>query len=217
MSKDPADTTSDPQSANPPASSPVLQCCGGRPAPPEVVQGWQAYLEFTGDARQGFWSVLNPALVDPANPGNRDRVQLFCKDHGVPLSDVVAAVRACDFLFRRAATFNLDDRMFEADLVTLSNGDSQACRPLMARYDMAKSKIRDGIIAGTLADHGKVLVGVSWRTDMIGASQRGMHLGVPVPILTLNYVEGEKKDRVTLQLTPESLRQLKQFCAQMEG
>lgn len=199
------------------AGSSGLQCCGGRPAPPEVVQGWQAYLKFTGEAQQNFWSVLHPALTDPTNAGNRDRVQLFCKDHGVPLPDVVVAVRACDFLFRQGAVLDLDGPTFESDLVALSGGDGEACQPLMTRYEAAKSEIRNGIIAATLGDHGKVAVGASWRTDIISASQRGMRLGMPVVFLTLNFREGEKSDRITLQLTPEALRQLKQFCAQMEG
>jgi hypothetical protein len=226
VSKDPADQKTEPQStgtaagaqaADEAAGSPDLQCCAGRPAPPEVAQGWQAYLKFTDEAQQGFWSVLHPALTDPTNPGNRDRVQLFCNDHGVPLADVVAAVRACEFLFRGAATLNLDDQTFESDLVALSGGGRQAARPLMTRYAAAKSAVRNGIISGTIADHGKLAVSVSWRTDVIGASQRGMRLGVPVIFLTLNYVEGEKKERISLQLTPDALRQLKQFCAQMDS
>jgi len=212
VTEEPTEENSDTKSSE----SPGLQCFGGHPAPPDVVRGWQAYLKFTGDARQNFWSVLQPALADPKNPGNRDRVQLFCNDHGVPLADVVAAVRACDLLLRQAAALNLDDRIFETDLVALSDGDAGACRPLMTRFDSAKTQMRNVIIAGTLADHGKTLVGISWRTEVISASQRGMRLGVPVPILTLNWVEGEEKGRATLQLTPEALHQLKQFCDQME-
>lgn len=225
MSEHPVDPKSESPGAASPDDAPAVQaaagsaalhCCGGRPAPPEVAEGWQAYLKFTRDARQGFWSVLQPALTDPGNPGNRDRVQLFCNDHGVPPADVVDAVRACEFLFRGAATLNLDEQEFETDLVTLAGGDRTASQPLMTRFGAAKTAIRNGIIAGTLADHGKTLVGVSWRTDVIGASQRGMRLGVPVPMLTLNYREGDRSGRITLQLTPETLRQLKQFCDQIE-
>ncbi len=64
---------------------------------------------------------------------------------------------------------------------------------------------------GTLADHGKVLTGLSWRVDNVTSSDRGADLASPVVFLTLRYQEGKDSDSVTLQLTPESLQELKAF------
>jgi len=68
------------------------------------------------------------------------------------------------------------------------------------------------IIQESLADHGKVLVGIDWREDNVTASDRGAKLNTTVVLLTLRYRENNRVERITLQLTPEAMKELKLFC-----
>ena len=68
--------------------------------------------------------------------------------------------------------------------------------------------MRQEVLQGTLADHGKLLLGVDWRLDSVQASNRGSKMRVPVALLTLRFREGEQTQRITLQVLPETLREL---------
>jgi hypothetical protein len=194
------------------ASETKLKCCQGNPAPSFVVDGWKRFIGFPEQARNGFMSLLAPAMREPADPENRQRVGIFSNGHGLAEEDVVAALRSCDFLLRQASMLDLDADAFQQDLAVLSGGDHQAAGPVLANYNAAKANLRLQILGETLADHGKVLVGLDWRVDNITASDRGVQLNSDVVFLTLRYREGSRVERITLQLTPEAVKELRLFC-----
>ena len=195
-----------------PAPEIKLQCCQGNSPPEYVVDGWKRFLSFPRQAKDSFGDILRPALLDPSNPESKKRVQLFCRDQGLAEEDVVAAVRCCDFLLRQASMLDLESDALSQDLVTLSEGESQSTETVLSKYLSITANLRKQIILGSLADHGKVLVGLDWRVDNVAASDRGARLNTTVVLLTLRYREGNRVERITLQLTPENVQKFKRFC-----
>jgi hypothetical protein len=57
--------------------------------------------------------------------------------------------------------------------------------------------------------------GVSWRVEHVTASNRGQSLNLPVVTLTVAYREGERQDRITLQLLPDALQELQAMCQRL--
>jgi hypothetical protein len=189
-----------------------LKCCQDRPVPQPVVEGWKKFLGFPEKAMNNFWGILRPALMQPTNPNNRQRIESFCGDYGLKETDVVAALRGCDFLLRQAAALDMDGAPFRQDLAALSEGDEQGAEVILSQYKGAKAGLRKVIIQESLADHGKVLVGIDWRADNVTASDRGTKLDTTVVLLTLRYRDANRTERITLQLTPEAMQELKLFC-----
>jgi len=188
-----------------------LHCFGGKAAPPQVVDGWRQVLAYPPEIRDGLWSLVAPALLEPALPTTRQSFEAFCRDHEMDEKDVIGAVQLCELLLRQASALDLDQQTFGFDLAALSGGDQSAYETLLSAYDNLKAGVRKRLLEESLADHGKVMVGLSWRVDNVGSSDRGTQLNAPVVFLTLRYREGERLDGVTLQLTPDALRELKGF------
>jgi len=188
-----------------------LNCCQGRPAPVPVVEGWRQFLQLPEHARKGFWGVLFPALLEPANPANKQRIESFSQEYSLEEENVLSAMRGCDFLIRQACALDMDTAPFRQDLAALSEGDEPGAEFILSQYDGAKADLRKFIIQESLADHGKVLVGIDWRVDNVTASDRGAKLNTTVVLLTLRYRENNRVERITLQLTPEAIRELKSF------
>jgi hypothetical protein len=194
-----------------------LFCCQGKPAPIPVVEGWRQFLRFPEQAREVFWSLLAPAIREPANPSNKQWIESFSREHGLSDKEVVSAMRSCDFLLRQASALDMDAAAFQQDLAALSEEDQQGAEVILSQYNRAKADLRKVIIKESLADHGKVLMGIDWRVDNISASDRGAQLNTTVVFLTLRYRDGSRKDRITFQLTPETVKELKLFCDRFTG
>jgi len=177
-----------------------------------VVEGWRQFLHFPEQARKGFWGLLAPVLLEPANPSNRQRIESFSREYGLAEEDVASAVRSCDFLLRQASALDLDASAFQRDLAALSKGYEQGAEFILSQYDGVKADLRKFIIQESLADHGKVLVGIDWRVDNVTASDRGAKLNTTVVLLTLRYRDGKREERITFQLTPKAAKELKLFC-----
>jgi hypothetical protein len=190
----------------------MLKCCQDRPVPHAVVEGWKQFLGFPEKAMNSFWGILRPALMQPANPKNRQRIESFCGDYGLIEKDVVAALRGCDFLMRQASALDMDATPFRQDLAALSEGDEQGAEVILSQYEGAKADLRKQIIQESLADHGNILVGIDWRVDNVTVSDRGTKLNTTVVLLTLRYRDANRTERITLQLTTEAMKELKLFC-----
>jgi hypothetical protein len=186
-----------------------LHCFNDGPAPPPVVEGWRRFLGFPPQAREAFWAVLGPALTERADADSKQRLAAFCREHALAEQHAVAAVKACDVLLWQASALDLDGERFCQDLEALSDGQSEGRQILLSKYDTVKGELRRRIVEGSLADHGKVLVGLDWRVDHVVSSDRGARLNAPVILLTLRYREADRTERITLQLTPETLQELR--------
>ena len=203
--------------ASPSDGTPRLKCCGGQPAPKPVADGWTNFLRLPSGARERFWELLAPALLDPANPQNQELLGSYSEEHGLEQRDVLLALQAVLFLLRRSSSLNLNRDDFAKDLTALNAESTTIGAEIIAKYDLARQDLRREILDGTLADHGKTLVGLDWRIDTIQASDRGSRIDSTVVMLTLRYQDGDGMDRITLQLTPQSLGELKAFVDRFGG
>ncbi len=88
---------------------------------------------------------------------------------------------------------------------------------VLASYETVREPLRREIIKAAVADHGKLLVGIHWRMDTIQASERGAKLRTTVAMLTLHYREGAEAGRITLQVLPDMMGELKAVCENVLG
>ena len=202
-------------SASPPQIR--LHCLNGQAAPAEVLNGWKRFAELPEDALMGFWGRLAPVLINPADASCSTRLETFCRENDIPLERGRAAAQALELLLGRAAALDIDIERFRQDLAALSGDPSRATELVLAQYAGVKAELRKHIVVETLSDHGKLLVGVNWRVDKLTASERGVQLDTPVVFLTLIYRDGGNLDRITLQLTPDGMKDLQRFCSRCES
>lgn len=198
-----------------PPATPALRCLSGRSCPPGMAADLGRLSDLPKSARERIWQALAPALRDPLPKDIEVALDDFCRRHGttrVAVSPVIAASR---FLVRAASLIDLSVEDLEADLAALTDGDAEIVRILTGGYDTAKELLRRQVKHETLADHGNLLERVDWRMDVVASSNRGGRLATPIALLTFRYREGEKKKRLTLQLEPDSVRDLKAICEQI--
>jgi hypothetical protein len=190
---------------NPPA--PVrLYALGGEEAPSQVVADLKAVLRLPERAKVHFWEALGPCLKEPLTPAIEELLSGFCRAFEAPDADVGSAIRACRFLLREASIRNLSPSAFADDIARLSGGSKELTSILLAGFEAAKKVVRSEIVAASLADHGKLCETIEWRVDTVSTSSRGDKIQIPVVWLTLGYREGERRDRISLQLTPEAVQ-----------
>jgi hypothetical protein len=193
------------------ATPPALHCCQGEPAPDGVVQGWNALRAMRTSAQQAFVELLTTSIVEPDERVLEGMLAAFCDAHDVEPGTVLAALKASQFLLQRSAALDLDPELFTDDLQKLSSGDTAGLRLVASRYLPLKQRIREHLLEQSLADHGSVLVDLDWRVDHIASIGRAVNLNKPVVFLTLQLRDAEKSERITVQLTPRSIRLLRQF------
>lgn len=188
----------------------TLHCLRGGRIPPEVAADLAAVKRLPEPARRQLYRVLGPCLGEPV-PKVDALLDQFSREFQVAAKDVVPAIQGCRFLLRQAAMTNLTVAEFVEDLAAL--GDTGELREsLLSGYDMATKMVRAEILRGTAGDHGKIVERVSWRVDYVPLSDRGDKPDLAVVVLTLNFSEGSRRDRITLQMGMDQLRELQAMC-----
>jgi hypothetical protein len=166
------------------------------------------------DARRQLYRALGPCLTEPVSKAGQSQVEEYARDFRVPRADAVRAVKACRHLLRQAAMTNLTAAQFVEDLAAL--GDAGALsEALLSGYDEAMKVLRQEIVLGTLGDHGKIVDRLAWRVDRVEGSDRGDGVGIPMVVLTVSYLEGTRRGRVTLHMLPEHLPALREMCERL--
>jgi hypothetical protein len=196
-------------------AKPTLQALGGSPAPPGLAPDLAALLTLPEPAREHLWQILGPSLADPVPAQVEADVERFCVTHDVDREQLGYTIRACRFLIREAASLDLPKDAFAADLAFLSSEAEAIGALLLPRFESAKAFVRREMLRNTIADHGKLLESVSYRVDAPSSSNRSKRLSGRVVSLTLGYREGDRRERVTLQVLPEALAELKKICDQL--
>jgi hypothetical protein len=190
-----------------------LRSFQGNEPPVAVVEGWRRLGRFPAEARGDFRMLLQSALVEPGSAANEKALGQFCTKCRIEEAEALEALGSCSLLFRQAGVLNLDQATFRQDLVSLSEGDSGLADFMLERFEEVKSALRRQIVMDSLTDHGKVITGIDWRVDEVSASDRGADLNTRVVFLTLRYRDGDSRERITFQLVPEAVRELKNFCS----
>ncbi len=190
----------------------ALHALGGGPAPAGMAADLQKILLLPASARQHFWEALGPSLSEPLHPEIEAQLDQFCRVHTIDDALLAPAIKACRFLIRRAAAIDLSRALFAEDLAQLAGSAPELAAILLAGYEEGKSFVRREILRSALLDHGKLLEGVSWRVERLTTSDRGDKLDARLVSLTLRYREGEHNERITMQVLPESIAELRAMC-----
>ncbi len=204
-------------STSPTVTGVRLYCLAGGEAPPEVGADLLRLLRLPAEAVQKLWQVLAPNLAETITPETEQLVSVFCSAYRVDPDELAPAIRACRFLIREAARLDLSAGALADDLERLCPDEALVKELVLAAYESGKEPIRHAIVKAAVADHGKLLVGVKWRVDAIQASEGGAKLRAPVAMLTLHYLEGVEMGRVTLQVLPDMMGELRAVCDKVLG
>jgi len=194
-----------------------LRCLGGRPGPARLTADVGELLALPLAVKERFWDVILPYLHPAPTDEQAARVEALRGEHGLAAEALVGPIRAARFLIVEGARAGLDDDAFVADLSSLSRTVDvrEIVGILLPCFRRAAPPLRSEIVARTLADHGKLVSDVHWRVDRILGSERGSALDAAVAVLTFDYRDGARDDRVTMQFMPEQLIQLLRACEEM--
>jgi hypothetical protein len=208
MSETPADP--------PPPARVTLRCLAGGQPPLELGRDLNGIAALPLAAKQRFWEALGPSLSEPLSSSIEGQLDAFCRGLGAPKAELARALKACRFLVREASKVDLPRAALAEDLAALgANSEAQAI--LLGGYEKAKAFVRAEILRAALVSHGKLLVSADWRVDSVLGTAGGARLDAQVVLLTLSYQEGERRERITLQVAPEALRELKKMCEELLG
>jgi hypothetical protein len=192
-----------------------IHALGGREAPPDLAHDLCRLLRMPAEAVSKFWQALGPCLAEQLSPETEKLLDLFCAAYRLSDEDLARAIKACRFLIQAAARLDVPAERFADDLDRLCPDAPLVKELLLAGYEAATSHIRQEIVRSALMDHGKLLVGAQWRVDVIDASDRGARMRQPVLMLTLQYREGAEMGRITLQVLPDMIAEIKGICEQV--
>lgn len=196
---------------------PKLRSLGGAAPPAEILRDAEQALELPPRLRERFWDILGPCLAEPLPRELEADLDRLCAEHALAPDALARALKACRFLVRSAAAHDLDGRAFAEDLALLAGGSPRLANLLLPGYEAARAVVRSELARTALHDHGKVIEGIDWRIDVITASSQAAKLRAPLAVITLRYREGDDRDRITLNATPEVLETLRELCDRMLG
>jgi len=189
--------------------TPPLHCLGGRTASIQVKDDLARLSLLPLEVLGHVWSVLGPLLGRELTKDRINRVAgPFCERHKIDIEDFMFGVVAARLVLRGAATEDLNVEQFVGDLEILEV-EIPVARLLTAGFDRASAMVRGELMMATLMDHGRVLKNTDWRIDQMRGSNRGKNLDAPVASLTFNFQDGDKAERITLQVLPPVLKQLR--------
>jgi hypothetical protein len=198
------------------SARPKLRCLAGGEAPPGLSRDIEGVAALAPAAKQRFWEALGPSLSEPLPSSVEGILDDFCRRHEAPGAGLASALKGCRFLIREASKVDLPRAALAEDLDALGIGaDARAI--LLGGYDKAKAFVRAEILRGALVGHGKLLLRADYRVDNIVAASDGARFSAPIALVTLAYQEGQRRDQITLQMTPDALRELKKMCEEIIG
>lgn len=194
-------------------TDPPLKALGGRAAPFDIKFDLKELLLCAEGAGDAFWGVVGPSLAEAPPPGLEAAIERFCEERQISPQRVGRALRVCRLLFREGARRDVPPEALAEDLAAIAPHDAEALvRLLVPRYREVAPMLRREILMGALTDHGSLLTQVSWRVDEMKLSQRGLGLSSNVALVTLTFVEGGEKRRVTMQVLPDMVAELRAMC-----
>jgi hypothetical protein len=200
-----------------PAQRPKLKVFQGREAPEPVIRGWASFMALPTSAQQGFMELLTVTVTESDEGAIHRAIQAFSEGQALDVEAVGAALAATQTLLRQAAALNLEGADFVQDLQELSGEDTRTPRIMASRYGPLKERVRETLLLQTLADHGKVLVDLDWRVDRVTSSDRLAGPEATVVLLSLTLQDAGGMERVSVQLTPQSVKLLQGFCNRFSG
>lgn len=203
---------------------PQLHCLSGGLAPGDLPPAIKALLTLDETLHEQLHPLLVPLLGLAPDAQVDQRLVELCQRLEQPVAHLGNSLKSARFLLRMAAARDLDDEHFCDDLRRLfvvGDADADAARYsslealLLPIYRAARPALRQEIALEALSAHGKVLSSIQWRIDQLAATDMGQAIDLPVTLLTLHYQDDDRSDRITLQLLPQMLQQLRAVCDQL--
>lgn len=192
-----------------------LACLGGKPMKLGVINDLKRLSLLPEAALTNIWQVLGPLIGGELKADRLERhLGPFCETYRADRNDILRGLAATRALLRGAAEQDLAVDKFVEDLEKLEV-EVLTARMICAGFDRAMVLLRGELMMVSLLDHGRVLKKVDWRIDQMRGSNRGKNLNAPVATITFNYQDGEKADRMTLQVLPPVLRQLREVLDEL--
>src|SRR5262249_33652207 len=146
------------------ASAPVrLYCLGGGEAPPDLAADLGLIPALPAEAQQKLWQAVGPSLAETLSTDTEKLLDVFCAAYRVAEQDLGRVLKACRFVIREAAARDVPAAALEEDLERLCPGQPLVRELVLAGYEPAKAHLRHEMTRAAVADHGKLLVGVSFR------------------------------------------------------
>lgn len=189
-----------------------LHCMGGREPPLEIVRDFLGLQKLPPSAQKNIWDALVHCLGDSVEAASEAVLDRFCATHNANPDVLAVALKATRFFVRQAAARDLSTAVFAEDLMAVTEGDEAVSHTLAGGYETARNVLRAELMRQALADHGKVLERVDWRSDILNSSSRGERFRMPYVTLTFTYREGEQRSRVSLQMPRDAIHQLRALC-----
>ena len=188
------------------STEPQLQCLDGESPPPELGEALGHLREIPPRQRADLLSQLLEPLSDDQIDA---RIGRLCRRLELAPDRAGPGLKAARFVLRAAAAMNLDREALGADLALL---DVENYVDILDIYDASRATLRAEVIQASIVAHGRVLMGVEWRIDTLGSSNRGRKLNVPVALMTFHLQNGTQTEHVTMQLVPQMVEQLRDVC-----
>lgn len=200
------------------AEGPALRCLFGGSPPGSMGPDLETLLDLPDKARGEFWQVLAAYLRPELDEMAQATIVDYCTRHELPSPRIAPAVKATRFLFQAAARAHLAPEELGEDLRAVAPESGEALAALLIPwFDDLAPQLRRQCAEESIADHGNLVVGTSWRVDRIVSSQRGRGLSTSVALVTFRYREGNQERRLTLQFLPDALIELRQATDEMLG
>lgn len=190
---------------------PALVSLGGAPPPPLLRDDLETLARVPVEARNSFWQVLSASLPEPMPDASEPLLTRFSTELRMEMELLARLVGACRFLLREAVKRGVSREAFATDLRSAEIGTA-AAGLLVEHFDEAQAIIARDILIATLADHGRLLTGVSSRLDTVGPSDRGVGSDSPIGLLTLRLQEGDVEQRTSFYVIPSVLEELRDTC-----
>jgi hypothetical protein len=155
-----------------------------------------------------LWAVLGPSLADPIPAGVEEQLQAFVEAHALDPHAFARSLRAARLLLHAAARGDASVEELAHDLAARGVGEA-AGQVLLSRYEEARAALRGLYLERMLADNGALLTDATYRIDMLMGGPQNLRMRTPVTLLSLGHRTGTTSGRLTVQLTTEGLRALR--------
>ncbi|MFT3768005.1 MAG: hypothetical protein QM820_21350 [Minicystis sp.] len=189
-----------------------LHAFAGKDPPPDFESDFGRLSRLPPEALAKFWQVLGPCVAEPMTKETERLLDVFRSAYRISDEDLGRALKASRFLILSAAQQDLPAEKLAEDLDQICQDLPVIRELLLLGYEPIKGPLREGFKKAALLDHGNVLVGAQWRLDLVDSTEQGLRLQLPVAMLTLHYQHGTETGRITLQVLPDMMMQLKAIC-----
>ncbi|MFO0553816.1 MAG: hypothetical protein U0271_35860 [Polyangiaceae bacterium] len=194
------------------AASPVrLRCLHGDALPAEVMRDAQRFAKLTDGALAAVGGILAPLVLEPMSKDLATSLSRLCVRYEVAEADLGHVLKVVRFLYKEAASSDLDKAGFESDLTTIWPEPRALGEAAIANFELIKRELRKTLLEEALMKHGNVLLDVDWRVDFVASDRQSSKLMLPLALVTLRYRDADRESRLTLQLLPEQLKRLEQM------